>query len=300
MKAVMFSGQGSQKTGMGKEFHDNFEICRNTFGEASDALGFDVAELCFESNDLLNQTAYAQPALLTVSIAAYRLLASRGFAPDYAMGLSLGEYSALVAAGVLQFADAVKLVHKRGKLMTEFAKPGGMVASMGLGADMLNDICQKAAEVGFAACANYNTPEQIVLAGEHDAIKFCAAEIKKAGGKAIPLKVSGPFHTPLLADAAEKLRDELLQQKVETLKIPIISNLTADMFHVEHFVNNLEKHMISPVRWTCSVRKAGSLGVDTFIELGSGKTLSGFVKKIDEAVDCFSIENMQDLEGFCG
>jgi len=296
----MFSGQGSQKIGMGKEFYDNFDIARKTFDEASDTLDFDVAALCFEQNDQINQTAYAQPALLTASIAAYRLLQTSGFVPDAAMGLSLGEYSALCAAGVIEFADAVKLVHRRGKIMAEFAKPGGMVASMGLGRDVLEQICQNAADTGFVACANFNTTEQIVLAGEHNAIKFCTAEIKKAGGKAIPLKVAGPFHTPLLADAAAKFNEELLQMCFAPPIMPVISNLTAEMFHVEHAVKNLTQHMISPVRWVECVEKAVSMGVDTFVELGCGRTLCGFVKKINNDVECVSIETIADLEGFCG
>lgn len=301
MKVVMFSGQGAQKMGMGKEFYDNFDICCQTFDEASEALKMDVAKLCFEeeSRDLLNQTAYAQPALLTVSIAAYRLLASRDFTPDLLMGLSLGEYTALTAAEVIQFADAVKLVHKRGQIMTEFAKPGGMVAAMGLACDVLEEICKNAENIGFAACANFNTPEQIVLAGEFAAIEYCTAEIKKAGGKAIPLKVSGPFHTPLLADAAAKFEEELNKLLVSPPKIPVISNLTAELFHMEYFTTNLTRHMVSPVRWVECVEKAISLGTEEFIELGCGKTLVNFVKKINPTGKTLSIENLNDLEGYC-
>ena len=299
MKAVMFSGQGAQKTGMGKEFYDNFEICRQTFNEASEAIGMDVAGLCFEESDLLNQTAYAQPALLTVSIAAYRLLKSRGFMPDVLMGLSLGEYSALTAADVLDFADAVRLVHKRGQLMTEFAMPGGMLAVMGISREVLEEICQNARPIGFVACANFNTYDQIVLAGEKAALDFCVPLIKQASGKAIPLKVSGPFHTPLLADAAEKFADELTKLTVSKPALPVISNLTADMFHVEHFASHLKQHMVSPVRWAESVEKAKSMGVTTFIEIGAGKTLVNFVKKIDARLTAFAVENKQDLEGLC-
>ena len=299
MKALMFSGQGAQKIGMGKDFYDNFDICRKTFDEASEALGLDMAALCFEENDMLNQTAYAQPALLTIGISAYRLLKEKGFIPDILMGLSLGEYTALTASEAINFTDAVCLVRRRGQIMTEFAKPGGMVASVGLSKEVLEQICINAQneDLGFAACANFNTHDQIVLAGEKTALDFCLTEIKKAGGKAIPLKVSGPFHTKLLNEAAEKFREELLKINVLTPKFPIISNLTADIFKVEDYAAHLMQHMISPVRWAESVEKAVSMGVDRFIELGSGKTLAGFVKKINNTVDCFAIESVSDLEG---
>jgi len=299
MKAIMFSGQGAQKIGMGKEFYDNFDICRKTFDEASEALGLDISRICFEENDMLNQTIYAQPALLTVSICAYRLLREKAFMPDILMGLSLGEYSALTASGAIEFADAVRLVHRRGQIMTELAKPGGMVASVRLSKETLEEICLNSQNqgLGFVACANFNTYDQIVLAGEKAALDFCMSEIKKAGGRAIPLQVSGPFHTKLLDKAAEKFREELLKLNVSEPKMPIISNLTADKFNIEDYAEHLTQHMISPVRWVESVEKAVSMGVYKFIELGSGKTLMGFVKKIDDTVDCFAVESIGDLEG---
>jgi [acyl-carrier-protein] S-malonyltransferase len=295
--AVMFSGQGAQKAGMGREFYENFDICKKTFDEASEALKMDIATLCFEGGEKLNQTEFAQPAILTVSIAAYRLLRTEGLAPDVLMGLSLGEYSAICAADAVNFADAVKLVHRRGRIMTEFAPPGGMLAVMGLSREVLEDICAKAENIGFVACANFNTHDQIVLAGEQAALDFCVPLIKGEGGKTIALKVSGPFHTPLLGAAAQKFKDELLQLTVSQPSLPVISNLTADMFNIENYMENLTRHMVSPVRWTECVEKAVNMGITTFIELGSGKTLVNFVKKIDDGLETFAVENLKGLEG---
>lgn len=279
MKVIMFSGQGAQKVGMGKDIYESYPICRKTFDEASEAVGFDMAKLCFDENDLLNQTEYAQPALLTVGIAAYRLLLSLEEKPDLLMGLSLGEYTALTAAGVFGFADAVRLVHKRGKLMTEFASEGGMMASIGIANSVLEDICQNVP--GFAACANYNTHEQTVLAGEHATLDACAAEIKKTGGKTIKLKVSGPFHTPLMGKAAEAFTHELNNIAANhDYEVKVISNVDAEIFDTENYVDILTRHMTSPVRWVSCVEKTISMGADTFTELGSGKTLENFVKKI--------------------
>jgi len=291
MKIIMFSGQGAQKVGMGKGFYDSFPICRKTFDEASEAVGFDMAKLCFHENDLLNQTEYAQPALLTVGIAAYRLLLSLEEKPDLLMGLSLGEYTALTAAGVFGFADAVRLVHKRGKLMIEFAAEGGMLASMGVASSVLEDICRNVP--GFAACANYNTHEQTVLAGEHAAIDACAVEIKKAGGKTVPLKVSGPFHTLLMSKAAEEFAKELkMITASHNDKAKIISNVDAEIFDTQNYVDILTRHMTSPVRWVSCVEKAIAMGADTFTELGSGKILVNFVRKIDSSglIKAFALE----------
>ena len=300
MKAIMFSGQGAQKVGMGKEFYDNFAICRKTFDEASEAFGMDMAKLCFEEKELLNQTEYAQPALLTVGMAAYRLLEEHGIKPDVLMGLSLGEYTALTASGAFNFADAVRLVHKRGKIMTQYAKEGGMLAAIGVDTDVLEDICRKVTnDTGFVACANFNTPEQTVLAGEHAALDACVPHIKAVGGKAMPLKVTGPFHTPLMAEAAEKFVLELMRLSVKEPARPIISNVDGELFNIENYIDALSRHMTSPVRWTQCVEKAKLMGVDTFIELGSGRTLVNFVKKIDGEAKTFAVESIEDLEGLC-
>jgi len=292
----MFSGQGAQKIGMGKEFYDAFAICRASFDEASEALGFDMPKLCFEEKELLSRTEYAQPALLTVGVAIYRRLSECGFSPDVLMGLSLGEYTAITAADAFDFADAVRLVHKRGRLMTELAGDGGMLASIGVNKDVLEDICKKANEIGFVACANYNTYEQIVLSGEHDALDACAVEIKNVGGKAMPLKVSGPFHSSLMSDASEKFSYEMAGLSVKKPALPIISNVDADFFCIERYADVLTRHMTSPVLWTKCVEKAISMGVTSFIEIGNGKTLVNFVKKINGSVNALALESIKDLE----
>jgi [acyl-carrier-protein] S-malonyltransferase len=294
MKAVMFSGQGAQKMGMGQGLYNNFAICRDTFAEASEALGMDMARLCFEEKELLMQTEYAQPALLTAGIAAYRLLVSQGFAPGVLMGLSLGEYTALTAAGALDFADALRLVHTRGRLMAQYGR-GGMLAAIGVPEAKLEAICQHVSPIGFAACANYNTPAQTVLAGEQAALDTCVAEIKQAGGKAMPLKVSGAFHTPLMQDAAERFAGALVAVKVKAADIPVISNVDGNVFDTGRFVQILTAHMTSPVRWVDCVENAVGMGADTFVELGSGKTLVSFVKQINGDVQAFTVESVEDL-----
>jgi [acyl-carrier-protein] S-malonyltransferase len=284
MNTILFSGQGSQKTGMGKTYYDNFAISRQTFEEASDALKFNMAKLCFEDKDgLLNDTEFAQPALLTAGIAAFRALISEGLKADLLMGLSLGEYTALAAAGALNFADAVVLVRRRGQIMKEFAPPGGMLAVIGFNKKQLEEICAKAASIGFAACANFNTTTQIVLSGENPALDFCAAEIKRLGGKSIKLKVSGPFHTKLMEAAAKRFAEDITLLPLvrpSSAITNIISNVTADILTTDD-LNNLPayfaKHMKSPVLWADSIIKAKSLGSTVFKELGSGNTLERMV-----------------------
>lgn len=296
MKVVMFSGQGAQKIGMGKAFYDSFDLCRHTFEEASEALGMDMARLCFEEKELLSQTEYAQPALLTAGISAYRLLTGQGFVPGLLMGLSLGEYTALTAAGVINFADALNLVHTRGKIMTQYAKDGGMLAAIGVDRHVLEDICQSVSHIGFAMCANYNTPEQTVLAGQHTALEACAAKIKDAGGKSMPLKVSGPFHTMLMQDAADRFMGTLSKVQVSEGDTPVISNVSGDIFPPAQFAATLNRHMTSPVRWTECVEKAIAMGADTFVELGCGKVLVNFVKKINGTVEAFPVETTDDIQ----
>ncbi|MCL2855829.1 MAG: ACP S-malonyltransferase [Defluviitaleaceae bacterium] len=287
MDVLMFSGQGAQKVGMGKGFYDQHAACRQVFEEASDALGLDVAKLCFEDGEKLNLTQFAQPALVTVGIAALRAYELEGEQAGLLMGLSLGEYTALAAAEVLGFAETVKLVHKRGLLMAEFAKPGGMVAVMGIDRAVLEDICKSTHE-GFVACANFNTPEQIVISGDKAALDYCVGKIKEAKGKAIPLKVAGPFHTPLMDIAAEKLKEAGSGLDLTPPKLPIISNVTADVLTYEDLANHMATHMTSAVQWTNSVLKAKEMGGTRFIELGIGETLVNFVKKIDPSLETFA------------
>jgi [acyl-carrier-protein] S-malonyltransferase len=301
MNFVMFSGQGAQKAGMGKELYDNFAICRQTFEEASDALGFDMARLCFDgelSAGNLNQTEFAQPALLTAGISVFRLLQQEGLVKGGLMGLSLGEYTALVAAEVLDFAQGVALVHRRGQIMAELAAEGGMMAVMGLTRETLERICKEAQGHGFVACANFNTPEQIVISGEKPALDYCVQLVKAAKGKAIPLKVAGPFHTPLMEAAATAFKQEFAGLKAGAPVLPIISNVTADVLGIDDFKDlpgHMARHMISPVRWTESVQKAATMDGTRFIELGSGNTLVNFVKKIDPNLEAYQIENLNDI-----
>lgn len=295
--AIMFSGQGAQKAGMGKNFYDQFAISRQVFEEASDALGLDIAKLCFEDADKqLSLTQFAQPALVTAAMAAYRVYEQEGGEAGLLMGLSLGEYTALAAAGVLDFDQIVKLVHKRGLLMAEYAKPGGMVAVMNLCDETVNAICLSARDEGFVAPANFNTPGQVVISGEKAALDFCIDKVKNVyKGKALPLKVAGPFHTPLMDEAAAKLKEEAMEIVAKPAKLPIISNVTADVLTYEDLSQHLEKHMISPVYWATSVSKAANMGAKRFIEMGVGETLVNFVKKIDDSWETFplSVENLK-------
>ncbi|MCL2575840.1 MAG: ACP S-malonyltransferase [Defluviitaleaceae bacterium] len=297
MNVIMFSGQGAQKAGMGKDFYNNFVIAKQTFEEASDALSFDVAALCFEdANNQLALTQFAQPALVTTGIAAYRVLQQEGITAGLLMGLSLGEYTALVAAGVLDFARCVKLVHKRGLLMTELAVQGGMTAVMGLGRDVVEQICEKASYVGHVACANFNTPQQIVISGEKAALDACIPLIKEAKGKAIPLKVSGPFHTKLMQKAADAFVLEMADITPKAATLPIISNVTADVLATDNLAEHLSKHMTGSVLWDYSVVKAKEMGGTKFIELGCGNTLVNFVKKIDDTLETYTIESAAEVK----
>jgi [acyl-carrier-protein] S-malonyltransferase len=284
MNVIMFSGQGSQKVGMGKFYYDNFTVSRRVFEEASDLLSFDMAKLCFkDETGVLGQTEFAQPALLTAGIAAFRALSDEGLNAGLLMGLSLGEYTALVAAEILDFAGAVVLVHKRGLIMKQFAPPGGMLAVVGLDKIHLEEICKMAAPHGFAACANFNAATQIVISGEAAALDFCAAEVKKSGGKAIKLKVSGPFHTPLMAEASERFRQEMTELQIKSATtgvLPVISNVSADVLNSDDLKDlpaYLARHMTSPVLWADSIAKAKVLGGTVFRELGSGNTLERLV-----------------------
>ena len=275
----MFSGQGAQKVGMGREFYDN-PAYKAAFDEASTALGFDLANICQNDNDKLNQTAYAQPALLTAGIASYRMLGER---PDILMGLSLGEYTALCAAEAISLHDAVRLVHKRGLLMQEHGA-GGMMACIMERGQVVNIV------EGFpnVYCANFNAPDQVVISGDKDALTLCAKEVKAQGGKALPLKVQGGFHSPLMAAAAAAFAEVLNTVDFNKPTIPIISNVNADI--IGDIKDTLVKHMTSPVKWEESVNKAISLGHKSFIELGYGNVLVKLATKINNNIQALSFE----------
>ena len=297
-RAFLFSGQGAQYVGMGQELYAQEPIVRATFEEASHALEYDVAELCFTENDRLNQTEYTQPSILTVSIAFWRLLQEKGYQADVVAGLSLGEYSALVASGALDFKTAVTLVAKRGAFMATAAPQGTgkMVAVMNTPIEVIEEACQKASAIGIVSPANYNTPQQIVIGGEVAAVEQAMAYLTEAGAKRmIPLNVSGPFHTALLKPAAEKLKRELDTVSFQPMTIPVISNTRAQVMQEDQVKELLEKQVMSPVRFYESIATLKDLGVEQVVEIGPGKVLSGFMKKIDKTMTVTRLEDSQTL-----
>ncbi|MBM6613944.1 ACP S-malonyltransferase [Desemzia sp. RIT804] len=299
--AFVYSGQGAQYAGMGKELYEHYDSVKEVFQQASEILQLDMQALCFEENDLLNQTTYTQPAILTVSMAIDALLKEKGLQPDVVAGLSLGEYSAFVKAGVLSFPEALRLVKKRGKFMTE-AVPlgeGSMAAVMGLERLVIEQVCQEvAAEYGIVSPANYNMPGQIAIAGLKEPVEIASERLVEAGAKrVVPLAVSGPFHTSLLEPAARQLKEEIKTVTIADPMIPVISNTTAQPFEDAESIQELMvKQVMSPVYWEDSVQKMIEMGVDTFIEIGPGKALSSFIKKIDKTVKIVNVENIKSLE----
>lgn len=299
--AFLFSGQGAQKLGMARDLYDKFEIVKATFDRASELLGYDLRALIDQDETKLNETKYTQPAILTISIAILRLLAENGVTPDLVAGLSLGEYSALVAAGSLSFDEAVKLVAKRGQYMTEAAPTGSgkMVAVMNTDAQLIEEICQKASEHGIVSPANYNTPGQIVIGGEVVAVDVAVELLKAAGAKRlIELKVSGPFHTAILKPASKRLAEELENIKFDTFKIPLISNTTAKVMENDEIKALLTRQVMEPVRFYESVKTMQDLGATQFVEVGPGKVLSGFIKKIDKEAMFTNVEDFASFESF--
>ncbi len=296
--AFLFSGQGAQKLGMAKDLYDEFDIVRETFDQASQVLGYDLRELIDNNEAKLNETQYTQPAILTTSVAILRLLSEQGIKPDLVAGLSLGEYSALVASGALDFPEAVALVAKRGQYMTEAAPTGSgkMVAVMNTEAALIEEICERAAERGIVSPANYNTPAQIVIGGQAEAVDYAVELLKEAGVKRlIELKVSGPFHTAILKPASEKLAEELEQVNFNSFKLELISNTTAKVMKDSEIKELLTRQVMEPVRFYESIETMKALGVNRFIEVGPGKVLSGFIKKIDKEAN---FTNVEDLNSF--
>ena len=251
--AFLFSGQGAQYVGMGKELQKQYVCAKEIFQRADDALGFSLSDICFEQEEKLNQTEFTQPAILTMSIAALSCLIEKGIKPDYVAGLSLGEYSAYTASGIFHFEDAVKLVQKRGRFMTEAVPEGkgSMYAIIGMEREQVENICKEYSQYGFVAPANYNAPGQIVIAGETEITTKAAAAAKEKGAKIVSkLNVSGPFHTALLKSASEKLAQELNQLQLHTMNIPVITNVTGqEVENNEDIIPLLIKQVMSPVKW---------------------------------------------------
>lgn len=299
--AFLFSGQGSQYIGMGKELYEAFPICKQTFEEASDSLHQDLTRLIFEGEkEELDLTENTQPAIVTMSMAAYRALSEQGITAEVVAGLSLGEYSALTASGVFNLSQVVPLVRKRGRFMQE-AVPEGigkMSAILGLSEDKVREACNEAKAYGIVEPANFNCPGQIVIGGEVEAVNVASRLAKDKGAmKTIDLPVSAPFHTSMLKPAAERLKAELEPLKLEELMIPIISNINAEYIKSSIEVKELlYRQVMNSVLWEQTIRRMIADDISTFVEIGPGKTLSGFVRKIDRNLKVYNVENVASLE----
>lgn len=296
--AFMFPGQGSQYVGMGQDFYEQFEESKEVFESATKLLGFSMEELCFEENEQIHITEYTQAAMLTASTAILRKVESMGIKPDYTIGLSLGEYNALVASKVLSFEEAVQVVRQRGILMQN-AVPvglGTMAAVLGAKKEFIEQVCEDTE--GIVGIANYNCPGQIVISGEVEAVKQASAALKEQGVKrVIPLKVSGPFHSKLLEQAGQKLLEVLDTVELKNPEIPYVANVNAQIItKAQRIKELLAQQVASSVRFEQSIERLIEEGVTTFIEMGPGKTLSGFVKKINRNVNVIQIEKVEDLE----
>lgn len=295
--AFLYPGQGAQKAGMGADFYENSETAKAVYEQASDVLDLDMKALCFEENDRLNLTEYTQAALVTTCLAMTKVVKEHGLEPDITAGLSLGEYAAIAAAGGMEDMDAIRLVRKRGILMqnTVPAGEGAMCAVMAMDAERIEEVI---APIDGVTVANYNCPGQIVITGKKEAVEQAAEALKEAGAKrTVMLNVSGPFHSPMLLSAGEELRKELDNTSMHELKVPYVTNVTAGK--VEDIRNTKEllaEQVSSPVRWMQSMEYMLAEGVDIFVEIGPGKTLAGFMKKIDRNAKVYNISKWEDLE----
>jgi [acyl-carrier-protein] S-malonyltransferase len=298
--AFVFPGQASQYPGMGKELATKCPAAKSVFDEADKALGFSISKICFEGTEEdLKLTANTQPAILTVSVAVYRVLAEKGITPDFVAGHSLGEYSALVAAGALKFSDAVQLVHKRGTYMQDAVPPGvgAMAAIMGLSPAVVADACKRAAEGEICAPANLNSPEQTVISGHAGAVKRAVEIASQLGAKrAVVLAVSAPFHSALMTPAQQKLEKDLRNIQFSNLQVPLATNVDADTIETgDEAREALIRQVTSPVRWEESVRLLIDEGVNTFVEVGPGRVLTGLLRQIERSVAALNVEDEKSL-----
>lgn len=295
--AFIYPGQGAQKAGMGKDFYENSESARAVFDRASEILDLDMKELCFEENDRLDLTEYTQAALVTTCLAMTKVVSEHGIRPDVTAGLSLGEYCAIAVAGGMSGEDAIRTVRKRGILMqnTVPAGEGAMAAVLGLEASAIEEVI---ADIEGVSIANYNCPGQIVITGVTAKVEEASEKLKAAGAKrVVMLNVSGPFHSPLLKSAGEELLKELENVEIHKLEIPYVTNVTAEYVQNEEEIKGLLGQQVSSsVRWEQSIRKMIEEGVDTFVEIGPGKTLAGFMRKISRDVAMYNIGTWEDVE----
>ncbi|WFR58410.1 ACP S-malonyltransferase [Anaerocolumna sp. AGMB13025] len=296
--AFIFPGQGAQYIGMGKDFYERYEDSKQVFEEASQILGIDMAALVFEENDKINITEYTQIAMVTTCMAILAQVEKSGIKPELQAGLSLGEYPALMASGVLSFSEGIKVVRQRGILMQEAVAPGAgaMSAVLGMENALIEKICEETE--GIVTVANYNCPGQLVISGEKHAVAAASEALLNNGAKrVIPLNVSGPFHSPMLKEAGDKLYEVLNSVQINDPVTPYTANVNAEIINNKEEIQTLlAKQVYSSVKWQQSVEHMIANGVDTFIEIGPGKTLSGFIKKIDRSLKVINIEKVEDLD----
>lgn len=295
--AFIYPGQGAQKPGMGKDFYENSELAKAVYDKASELLQIDMKALCFEENEKLDLTEYTQAALVTTCLAMTKVVEERGLKPDVTAGLSLGEYCAISVAGGMKEEDAIYLVRKRGILMqnTVPAGEGAMAAILGMDASVIEEGIK---DLEGVTVANYNCPGQIVITGETKAVEKAAEILKEAGAKrAVLLNVSGPFHSPMLKQAGEELAKEMEKVEMEPLQIPYVTNVTAEyVTDIRETKKLLAEQVAASVRWQESVERMIAEGVDTFVEIGPGKTLAGFLRKIDRSVKVYNIGVWEDVD----
>lgn len=298
--AFLYPGQGAQEMGMAKDFYENSPEARELFDQASEMLDLDLCKLCFEENDLLDKTEYTQAAMVAACLAITGELKKRGLHPDMTAGLSLGEYCAIAAAGGMSDLDAVRTVRARGIFM-EHAAPegtGAMSAILGMENSLVEKVMQ---EIDGAYIANYNCPGQIVITGEKGAVERAGKALKEAGArKVLPLKVSGPFHSPMMENAGEKLKKVLEEVTLKKPSVPYVTNVTAELVTEKEPIRELlVKQVSSSVRWEQSIRNMIAEGIDTFVEIGPGKTLSSFMKKTDRNVTMYRVGTWEEAETVC-